>query len=219
MFENIFSNEEQIESGESRNLEKQELDDATFEPRAHVEQSGDFQQAEAIQDAISNLADGTEMANVPVEPLNPVGDVENLPLPCCPPGDLPEGSGKLDEGGNTYAPNPGIPKDGSGWLPETNENGEFQKVNEITNQTAAHEIVDTSQLEYEPGPVQQPPDWDHGPPKDQVNLEDEDSVLGRMPKVREDLSELEPVASDDDEDDGKDNSTMAVDDRVNQGGE
>ncbi|MBC8336127.1 MAG: hypothetical protein ISR59_01725 [Anaerolineales bacterium] len=116
--ENIFSNEEILESGETRKTENQELDDATNEPRSFVEKNGNYEQAEAIQNTLTTLID--------------------------------------------------------------------------------NETVKTSQLEYEPGPVQQPPDWDHGPQKDEVNLEDENTVQGRQPKIRGDLSDLEPAGSDDD---------------------
>ncbi len=196
MEDNINSNEDQLESGEARNTENKELDDATSEPRAHVEQSGDYQQAEAIQDTLTHLTDGIEPADVPLQPVKPLGDAKDLPLPC-PPGDLPDGSAKL--GDNTYSPNPGIPKDGGGWLPETNENMQLQNAREVSNPATSNETIDPSQLEYEPGPVQQPPDWDHGPPKDKVNLEDENTVLGRQPKVREDLGDLKPAGSDDDD--------------------
>ena len=84
--ENIFSNEDNLESGETRKTENQELDDATNEPRSFVEKNEDYERAEAIQKTLSSLVD--------------------------------------------------------------------------------NETVDTNQLEYEPGPVQQPPDWDHGPPKE-----------------------------------------------------
>jgi len=197
MNEDIFSNEDQLESGESRDAEKQELEDATNEPRARVEQSGDYQQAEAIQDALTQLTDGVEPADVPVQPVNPLGEEEDLPLPC-PPGDLPEGSGKLAEEGKYYAPNPGKAEGDNSYIPEDGDPGE-QQIKPLENNPATlHETIDTSQLEYEPGPVQQPPDWDHGPPKDQVNLEDENTVLGRQPKVREDLDDLKTADSDDD---------------------
>ena len=117
--ENIFSNEDNLESGETRKTENQELDDATNEPRSFVEKNEDYERAEAIQKTLSSLVD--------------------------------------------------------------------------------NETVDTNQLEYEPGPVQQPPDWDHGPPKDEINLEDENTVEGRQPKIRDDLSDLEPAGSDDDD--------------------
>ena len=118
MEENIFANEEQLESAESQETGKQELDDATNEPRSFVENNGDYEQAEAIQNSLESL---------------------------------------------------------------------------VKNET-----IDTSQLEYDPGPVQQPPEWDHGPPKDEVNLEDDNSIEGRQPKLRGDLSDLEPAGSDDD---------------------
>jgi hypothetical protein len=58
------------------------------------------------------------------------------------------------------------------------------------------ETIDPSQLEYEPGHPPEPPDLDHGPPKDKLEIEDDDTALGRMPKMREDLSGLK---SNDDE--------------------
>ena len=73
-------------------------------------------------------------------------------------------------------------------------------------------MISDDDLEYEPGPVQQPPDWSHDPPLPQVDLEDENTVLGRMPKMREDLSDLKPADSDDDE---KDESTRSEDDWEN----
>lgn len=271
MEETINPTEGEIESGEAHDAEGQALDDATYEPRAHVEQGGDYQQAEAIQKTLADLAEGSDRADVPVNPVKPAGDAQELPLPC-PPGDLPEGSGKLDEGGGTYAPNPGVPKDGGGWLNEIPDNmqfedgqgtalppteaaapatdvaykdgpdpgegqelhtqaqiyggepdtlvpgaypGEGQEVlaprdddlvqaevrgdlGEATlNKSSGNrdETIDPSQLEYEPGHPPEPADLSHDPPKENQVVEEDKSVLGKMPKMREDLSDLQPADS------------------------
>ena len=55
--ENIFSNEDNLESGETRKTENQELDDATNEPRSFVEKNEDYERAEAIQKTLSSLVD------------------------------------------------------------------------------------------------------------------------------------------------------------------
>lgn len=57
MGENIFSNEDQLETGDNRDTERQKVDDATFEPRAHVEESGDFRQAEVTQKSFEVVVD------------------------------------------------------------------------------------------------------------------------------------------------------------------
>ncbi|MBI9051136.1 MAG: hypothetical protein JEZ00_17065 [Anaerolineaceae bacterium] len=111
----MLTNEGQLESGESQPIETQELDTATYEPMALVEQSGDYERAEAIQTAVETLIDS--------------------------------------------------------------------------------DMVDMDQVEYEPGHPPSPPDLDHNPPDFQA---EDKSILGSMPKVREDLDQLEPTGSDDD---------------------
>lgn len=217
--ENIISNEDQLENGESQTEDIQELDEATYEPRSAVEGKGDFEQSEAIQKSL-----------------------EDLPMPCCPPGDLPEGSGTLGgendavelanrpEAGQKEFTGPeirdlsqeevdlmmvgsppdwdhGPPKDEIDLEDENTVLGQQPKVRQDlgdlkpASSDDKYKTVDPDQLEYEPGPVQQPPDWDHGPPKDKIDLEDENTVLGRQPKIREDLSDLQPAGSDDDDKD------------------
>ena len=158
--ENIISNESGIENSESRNVEKEKLDDATNEPRSFIEQNGDYEQAEAIQKAL-----------------------EELPIPCCPPGDLPNGSGVLVEEG---------------------EIAEMDNPLENESKVATGpEMRDISDEEVEMGPVKQPLDWDHGIPADRIKTEDKNTVLGRIPKVRDDLSEATLSGSGD----GKDEAT------------
>jgi len=193
--ESIFSNDSQMEAGEGHDVEKQELDEATHEPRSAVEQKGDYEQAEAIQKSL-----------------------EDLPMPCCPPGDLPQGSGTLageddtvemadlPEAGNKEFTGPEI-RDVSqeevdlmmiGSPPDWDHGPPKYEIDLEDKDT-----IDTSQLEYEPGPVQQPPDWDHSTPPNVVKLETDEGegLIGRQPKVREDLGNLKPVGSDDDDKD------------------
>jgi uncharacterized protein YrzB (UPF0473 family) len=82
-----IENEGPLESGESRDVEAQELDDATYEPRALVEQSGSYEQAEAIQETFEQLVE-VEQANTrgsndvsatPINVPNPEAQVAGTP--------------------------------------------------------------------------------------------------------------------------------------------
>jgi hypothetical protein len=60
------------ESGEKpENAEPQKLDDATFEPRSLVEQTGDYRQAESIQNTLVVLVDTTAPAQEAVTAVAP----------------------------------------------------------------------------------------------------------------------------------------------------
>ena len=85
------------------------------------------------------------------------------------------------------------------------KNGDHEQSEAIQNSLTSlveNETVDTSLLEYDPGPVEQPPDLDHGygPPKDKIESEEESSVLGRTPKTQEDIGNLEPSDSGESDD-------------------
>jgi hypothetical protein len=69
--------EEANESGESRSPEQQNLENATLDPRAYVEQTGDYQQAEAIQNALTAIVDNAS---------NPSEEISRLhnPIPLTP---------------------------------------------------------------------------------------------------------------------------------------
>ncbi|MBN2387080.1 MAG: hypothetical protein JXB85_08670 [Anaerolineales bacterium] len=54
---------ERQETGEGSNLEQQSLDDATLDPRAHIEQTGNYQQAEAIQITLETTAENASTAS------------------------------------------------------------------------------------------------------------------------------------------------------------
>ncbi len=60
------------ESSDAPNTERQALDDATLEPRATVEQTGDFQQAEDIQNTLTSIVDNSS---------KPAGEISGLPVP------------------------------------------------------------------------------------------------------------------------------------------
>ncbi|MBN1438562.1 MAG: hypothetical protein JW929_04055 [Anaerolineales bacterium] len=77
MNENRNPIESQPESGEVRSAEQQALDDATFESDTHIEQTGDFQQAEAIQNTSTALA----------KPSVAVEQAEAAPIPLTRPED------------------------------------------------------------------------------------------------------------------------------------
>jgi len=72
MDENIIPTEDQIESGESRGAEQESLDDATFEPSSHVEQTGDYEQSETVQTAFETVTSQQESSpeSAPAETLS-----------------------------------------------------------------------------------------------------------------------------------------------------
>ncbi len=70
--ENVQPQEEQVEGGEqvesSERAEEQAVEDATHEPGARVEQTQDYEQAEAVESAVTEAMDNTEQAEPePVE--------------------------------------------------------------------------------------------------------------------------------------------------------
>ena len=63
-----FEPQEIRESGEgSDDVEGQELNDATFEPLAYIEQSGGYQQAETIQGDFTALVEASSNIQIPAE--------------------------------------------------------------------------------------------------------------------------------------------------------
>ena len=71
MDDKIISTEGQLESGETRDTQERALDDATHEPGAHVEQSGDYQQAEAVQHALEKLTEEAVREDAKFEEIKP----------------------------------------------------------------------------------------------------------------------------------------------------
>ena len=132
MNENVQPQEEQVESGEqvesTERAEAQAVEDATHEPEARVEQTQDYEQAEAVEGAVTEAMDNAEQAEAQPEPEpaeggeerteetvqqeqpakaeaeespearteSSEGDEEEPPAEC-DPGDLPDGSGRLDQ--------------------------------------------------------------------------------------------------------------------------
>jgi hypothetical protein len=91
------------ESGEqTENLEQQKLDDATFEPRAAAEQSGDYREAEAIQGAFESVVeDGGEIPGATPLPIpRPAGAADG---PLEGKGKRPSSAASLDGEGNDLA--------------------------------------------------------------------------------------------------------------------
>lgn len=141
MEENIFSNEDQIESGETHNIENQDLDEATNEPRSLIERKGDYKKSEEIQNTFETLVDN--------ETISPSGHVF----------EAGEGQPRADE---------------------------------------PHKPANSHALEM--GPEKQPPGWSQDPPLEyEANTEDWDTVLGREPELRADLSGITAVDSDGDD--------------------
>ena len=57
----ITQPEENLESTEgTERVEQQALEDATHEPGARVEQTGDYEQAEAVENALTEAVETTE---------------------------------------------------------------------------------------------------------------------------------------------------------------
>ena len=69
--------QQNIEAGESsEQAEAQKLDDATFEPQAYVEQTGDYRQAEAIQENFTTLMDNTVSATADTSDPAPASEAQ-----------------------------------------------------------------------------------------------------------------------------------------------
>jgi hypothetical protein len=94
---------ESVEKAE--NSKRQQLDDATFEPRSLIEQAGGYKQPEAIQNAFSGIMDNLrapeETAKDPA--LHPPGDA-NRPrpgniAPISPPNTAGSAAGAVQEAG------------------------------------------------------------------------------------------------------------------------
>jgi hypothetical protein len=60
MDERINTPVEGNEPGEARSSEQQDLENATLDPRAQVEQSGDIQQAEDVQESFTRVVENAE---------------------------------------------------------------------------------------------------------------------------------------------------------------
>ncbi len=162
--ENIFSNEGQLESGESRDVESQKLDDATHEPRSFVEQSGDYQQAETIQKALESL---------PLEDENTV--LERMP-------EIRDDLSHVTVAGSDNEKNEATPINLPG--PEAAEEDEDMHLISGPSRDDLPDGTGILEIPHETVEMANP-------------LEDEDTILGRMPEARDDLSEATLAGSDD----------------------
>lgn len=118
----ILQPEESLESGEStERTEEQVLQDAAHEPGARVEETGTFEQAEAVESALGDAMGTAEQVGVsPIPVPMPKPAEGDLPTPCPDPKDLPQGSGAVEV---AYSPNPGGAGDDSGWLGTGDDEG------------------------------------------------------------------------------------------------
>ncbi|MBN1438563.1 MAG: hypothetical protein JW929_04060 [Anaerolineales bacterium] len=162
------------ETGERRAAEVQTLDDATFEPRTFIEQSGDMQQAEAVQTALVAMIDAASARDVGATPL-PIPRPEDRSVM----GSLPVIRGDIDQAtlgaddvrhDATPIPLPGK-ADPLGATPITLPQMRIQP-------------------EEEEGHPPEPPDLDHNPyPEEMLKASEDASLQGRMPKIRDDLDQ------------------------------
>ncbi|MBN1305906.1 MAG: hypothetical protein JXA13_15835 [Anaerolineales bacterium] len=78
MEENIISNENHLESEEGRGAEQQSLNDATFEPRSYIEQTGAYETSEAVQKdleiVIENTIEAQSEKGIPTANKNGIND-------------------------------------------------------------------------------------------------------------------------------------------------
>jgi hypothetical protein len=119
------------ESGETaENLKQQKLDDATFEPRSYVEQTGDHRQAESIQNNLTALVENAKPAEetVTAAPPHVPGEADHSKVTASPgegegekvdaiPITVPDVRTTADEIGSLPLPIPGE-KTGPALIPE-----------------------------------------------------------------------------------------------------
>lgn len=70
------TSEQNIEANEIQDTTQESLDDATYEPRAHVENNGDYKQAEDIQNTLTELAENEEEGLAEQTKIR--GDLDNV---------------------------------------------------------------------------------------------------------------------------------------------
>ncbi|MFC2028840.1 hypothetical protein ACFLTX_02825 [Chloroflexota bacterium] len=82
MSDELRPTEGRTESAETRTPEQQELNDATFEPGAFIEQSGDFKESEEIQEALVDIsenavAESSDLGAAPIPLPQPIDTIES----------------------------------------------------------------------------------------------------------------------------------------------
>jgi hypothetical protein len=95
LFEALPMKLENADEG-SENGQNQELDDATFEPLAYIEQTGDYQQAEAIQKSFTMLAESALTGSAAGSGDSPLGGIGQKGSGIIPPFGGIGGSGEAD---------------------------------------------------------------------------------------------------------------------------
>jgi hypothetical protein len=178
--------ESQLESNQIRSSEEQALDTATYKPDEFVEWSNDYQKAESIQTTLVALIDTAASAlDVGATPL-PIPRPEDKSVLGSPPGvrgDLEQATAGADDGRSDATPItlPGK-QEPAGATPITLPQMRIQ-------------------AEEEEGHPPEPPDLNHNPfPEQALKTPESDTVLGRMPKIRGDLDNLQPAGSQDEGD-------------------
>jgi hypothetical protein len=196
------------ETGESRATDRQSLDDATLEPRAYIEQTGDIQQAEAVQTTLVALIDtavsSREVGATPLPIPHTAQDVGATPLP------IPH---TAQDVGATPLPIP-RPEEKSvlGSLPGVR--GDLDKITAGVNDgrsdatpiplpgkegPASATPITLPQMRVQPeeeeeGHPPEPPDLDHNPHPEAMMKDPESGTLqSRMPKIRGDLNQATVV--------------------------
>ena len=203
--------------------EEQVLQDATHEPGARIEEAGTFEQAEAVESELKDAVESAPADDLPAPSTDPKDmppgsgtlDEEESYLedPKEATGEPQVWDDRAEEGGATFGANPGVPEGDSGWLGTGGDDilveptpadvievpdGVEPKLSEEDDGTVGRDdhplMEDLDDLEYEPGPVEQPPDWDHGPPRPKVELKEPGPAgAAEIPQG----SEFKPAGEDD----------------------
>ncbi|MBN2387079.1 MAG: hypothetical protein JXB85_08665 [Anaerolineales bacterium] len=210
--------EGQLETGEALSTEQQALDDTTLNPRAYVEQTGDYQPAEAIQATLAEFTknetgaagnDGVPPLLIPrPEDQGIIGSQPrirgDLDQAITASGDEPEG----DDATPINLPGPqaaSVTDFGATPLPIPYVAGHPEQSGRIgVDPLTGKEFGGEEQEGHPPEPL----DLNHDlSPEHFMDTSEMDTGIGQMPKMRQDLSNLTATASQDKEEDGKNEAT------------
>jgi hypothetical protein len=209
MDEILNTPEKELEPGESRSPEQQALNDATHDPGPYVEQTGDYRQAEAIQNSLISILDNASKS---------AGEVGVIPIPLPSPAEQGLGEGKSPARENLGATPQPIPQpaDGSltGGMPGLHGGLEqastmpipipipqSESQNAADSQPGQQGPVEATPITLpaeriqpemgEEGHPPEPPDLDHSPfPEEMIAALEPDSLAGSMPSLRGDLDQV-----------------------------
>jgi len=161
--------EGELEGGEVHSSEQQALDDATYQPRAFVEQSGDYHQAEAVQTTLASVVENASAAQDLAATPQPIPHPEGESIL----GRQPSIRGDLDQ--VTVTPKDKLAGDGIEATPITLP-GDRIEATPITLPDAKDVVsADAEDIGATPQPIPHPEDK---------------SVLGRQPSIRGDLDQV-----------------------------